>query len=152
MDTCLRELSSSAAPVVFTRELLFTGDFSAMIASRDRVMDFIHEHCVSEQEEVDILVALQEGLVNAVLHGCNSDPSKVIRCVVEITPEAISIVITDPGQGFDISATVKSAEDATNLTEHGRGILLMRSLMDEVSYRRGGAELLLKKRRPPRSP
>ena len=119
-----------------------------MIASRDRVMDFIHEHCASEQEEIDILVALQEGLANAVLHGCRSDPAKAIRCSVEINPEAIAILIRDPGRGFDISAAMPSG-DGTNLTEHGRGILLMRSLMDEVSYRRGGTELLLRKRRTP---
>ncbi len=38
-------------------------------------------------------------------------------------------------------------EAGTNVTEHGRGICLMRSLMDEVTYRHGGAEVQLRKLR-----
>ena len=128
-------------------EFVFTGDSAAMIAVRDRIMDFLHEHCVDEQQEIDIMVALQEGLANAVLHGTRNDPSKVVRCSVDVTPEAITIVIRDPGQGFDTAAATDSADDGTNLTQHGRGIYLMRSLMDEVIYRHGGSELRLKKLR-----
>jgi len=128
-------------------EFVFTGDSAAMIAVRDRIMDFLHEHCVDEQQEIDIMIALQEGLANAVLHGTRNDPSKVVRCSVDVTPEAITIVIRDPGQGFDTAAATDSADDGTNLTQHGRGIYLMRSLMDEVIYRHGGSELRLKKLR-----
>ena len=130
-------------------EFVFTGDLAAMIAVRDRIMDFLHEHCVDEQQEIDIMIALQEGLANAVLHGTRNDPSKVVRCSVDVTPEAITIVIRDPGQGFDTAAATDSTDDGTNLTQHGRGIHLMRSLMDEVSYRHGGSELHLKKLRAP---
>jgi len=128
-------------------EFVFTGDLAAMIAVRDRIMDFLHEHCVDEQQEIDIMIALQEGLANAVLHGTRNDPSKVVRCSVDVTPEGITIVIRDPGQGFDTAAATDSTDDGTNLTQHGRGIHLMRSLMDEVSYRHGGSELRLKKLR-----
>jgi serine/threonine-protein kinase RsbW len=128
-------------------EFAFTGDLAAMIAVRDRIMDFLHEHCVDEQQEIDIMIALQEGLANAVLHGTRNDPSKVVRCSVDVTPEAVTIVIRDPGQGFDTAAATDSTDDGTNLTQHGRGIHLMRSLMDEVSYRHGGSELRLKKLR-----
>lgn len=131
----------------FASEFVFTGDSAAMIAVRDRIMDFLHEHCADEQQEIDIMIALQEGLANAVLHGSRNDPSKVIRCAVDVTPEAITIVIRDSGEGFDTAAAADSADDGTNLTQHGRGIHLMRSLMDEVSYRHGGSELQLKKLR-----
>ena len=128
-------------------EFVFTGDPAAMVAVRDRIMDFLHEHCADEQQEIDIMIALQEGLANAVLHGSRNDPSKIIRCLVDVTPEAITIVIRDSGQGFDTAVATDSTDDGTNLTQHGRGIYLMRSLMDEVSYRHGGSELLLKKLR-----
>lgn len=131
-------------------EFVFTGDSAAMIAVRDRIMDFLHEHCADEQQEIDIMIALQEGLANAVLHGSGNDPSKIIRCAVDITPEAITIIIRDPGQGFDTAAAADSTDDGTNLTQHGRGIHLMRSLMDEVNYRHGGSELQLKKLRTTR--
>ena len=93
------------------------------------------------------MVALQEGLANAVLHGSRNDPSKIVRCSVDVTPQAITIVIRDSGDGFDTAAVTDSTDDGTNLTQHGRGIHLMRGLMDEVSYRHGGSELRLKKLR-----
>ena len=137
----------SVEPKALDAEFVFTGDSAAMIAVRDRIMDFLHEHCIDEQQEIDIMIALQEGLANAVLHGSRNDPSKIIRCSVDVTPEAITIVIRDSGEGFDTAAAADSTDDGTNLTQHGRGIHLMRNLMDEVSYRHGGSELHLKKLR-----
>ena len=115
-----------------------------MAAARDSVMDFVRDHCDGEQEEIDILLSLQEALANAVLHGSGADPSKTIRCRVEIDDSAITIVLADSGPGFDHAAVEARG---TNLTEHGRGISLMRALMDEVSYACGGSEVRLKKLR-----
>lgn len=128
-------------------ELVLTGDSTAVAAARDRMMDFLEEQGVADEEAIDILVALQEALVNAVLHGCKKDPSQVIRCSVEVDAEAITIVVKDPGEGFDAAAVTDSSDDGINLTNHGRGIFLMRGLMDEVGYSHGGSELTLKKRR-----
>jgi len=139
----------SVEPEALATEFVFTGDPAAMAAVRDRIMDFLHEHCAHEQQEIDIMIALQEGLANAVLHGSNNDPSKIIRCLVDVTAEAITIVISDSGQGFDTAIAADSTDDGTNLTQHGRGISLMRGLMDEVGYRHGGSELRLKKLRTP---
>jgi anti-sigma regulatory factor (Ser/Thr protein kinase) len=130
---------------MLSQEFILTGDAAAMIAARDRIMDLLREHCSNQQQELDIMVALQEGLANAVLHGCGSDPSKLVRCRVEASPQAINIAIRDPGPGFDTALATDSTDNGTNLTEHGRGICLMRSLMDEVSYRHGGSELHLTK-------
>ncbi|MGC2110945.1 MAG: ATP-binding protein [Candidatus Korobacteraceae bacterium] len=129
-------------PATISKELVFTGDRAAMIVARDTIMDFVRDYCSSEQEEIDILLALQEALANAVLHGSKSDPSKTIHCRVDIDPSAIVIVVRDSGPGFDLAAVDAAGP---NLTEHGRGITMMKSLMDEVSYSRGGSEVQLKK-------
>ena len=112
-------------------------------------MDFVKEHRFPESKEIDVLVALQEALANAVLHGCQNNSTKTILCRVEINPSVLTIVISDPGRGFDVDA-FESADPSLNTTEHGRGICLMRSLMDQVTYQRGGSEILLRKFR--RSP
>lgn len=133
----------------FALELALPGDSAAVAAARDRIMHFLEEHGVADEEAIDILVALQEALVNAVVHGCRNDPSQVIRCSVEVDADAVTIVIRDPGEGFESGAATDVSDDGINLTNHGRGILLMRGLMDEVSYSRGGSQLTLKKRRRP---
>lgn len=129
------------------REFTFPGDSDSMVASRQAVMDFLAPYCASELEEIDILVALQEALANAVFHGCKDDPSKIIHCSAGVDASGFTIVIRDPGPGFEVEAVTGCADGAVNVTEHGRGISLMRSLMDEVTYGRGGAEVCLRKLR-----
>ncbi len=130
------------------RGFALTGSMAALKPGRDAIMAFVHEHCSDEQFEIDIFLALQEALANAILHGCHDDPAKLVHCTVEVSPTAFEFTVRDPGSGFDSSSGVESTEDGTNLTQHGRGIFLMRSLMDEVTYRKNGTELHLKKLRP----
>jgi serine/threonine-protein kinase RsbW len=140
----LLNAESSAGRLAFSREFTFAGDTEAMFAARDEIMQFLNARGVDREEEIDILVALQEALANAVAHGCRNDAAKTVRCTVEVNANEINLVIRDPGAGFD-SYSDREFEDGTNLSNHGRGILLMRSLMDEVSYRHHGSELHLKK-------
>ena len=123
-----------------------------MTQARDSVIEFVKPYFGSEVEEIDVLIALQEALANAVVHGCRNDPSKIISCSVEVDRSAITITIRDPGPGFDVDAVTQSSEAGTNMTDHGRGIALMRSVMDEVAYRNGGSEVRLRKLRAVASP
>ena len=140
------EAGASTDMQAFTREFVFAGDAPTITDGRDAIMEFLAGHGISDEEEIDLLVALQEGLANAVFHGCGDDRSKKLECTVEVDPSGINIVIRDPGPGFNTSVG-DLAEDGTNLTQHGRGILLMRNLMDEITYRQGGSELHMKKLR-----
>ena len=129
-----------------SKEFTFSASWESMVDTRESMMDLFKEHGLSDGLEIDIFVALQEALANAVIHGCQNDNRKTIRCWVEIDPSAFTIVIQDPGPGFDVAAA-ETAGPSVNATPHGRGIHLMRSLMDEVSYRRGGSEVHLRKLR-----
>jgi len=130
-----------------SREFVLTGSVAALAPGRDAIMNFVREYCGDEQQEIDIMLALQEALANAIFHGCGGDAGKLVHCTVEISPSTIEFIVRDPGTGFDSADPTDMADDGTNLTEHGRGIHLMRSLMDEVTYSRKGTELHLKKLR-----
>jgi len=143
----LQEPSQTAEEQRISREVTFPGNAQSMSAARDAVMGFIQPHCASEMEETDILIALQEALANAVVHGCQNDPSKNVFCRVEVDADAFIMTVRDPGPGFDVDAATQATEAGANFTTHGRGICLMRSLMDEVTYRNGGSELQLRKLR-----
>ncbi len=60
---------------VFTKDFVFPGDSTAMIAARDAMLHFLGTHGIGDEEEIDIMIALQEALANAVLHGCGGDPA-----------------------------------------------------------------------------
>lgn len=102
-------------------------------------------HCASEQEE-EIEVSLREALANAILHGNQQDTEKrvYICCRIEFGGQ-LSIVVKDQGRGFD-PASLPDPMDVANISStHGRGIFLMRALMDEVHFEQGGTEVHLQK-------
>lgn len=127
------------------KDFVFAGSLDAVSAAREAIMDFVLEHCSVNSEEFDILVAVQEALANAALHGCGNDPSKSIHCSVCVVPEEIDILVRDPGSGFDVERMTAPGSLDNNLSESGRGLGLMRALMSVVEYRRGGCEVHLKK-------
>jgi len=108
-------------------------------------MQFVVAHCPDEDDQIDILVALQEALANAALHGCRDDPIMQIRCTCMIDALDIIITVRDPGLGFD-AALAEPENYQTTTASHGRGICLMRSLMTEVKFAHGGSEIRLRKR------
>jgi serine/threonine-protein kinase RsbW len=113
----------------------------------DRLIRLIAEsHCVSG-EECCVELALREALNNAVLHGNRLDPGKLVHvyCRCELG-KGVSIVVRDQGKGFDPNA-IPDPLAAENLrAENGRGILLMKSQMDDVSFERAGSEIHMRKR------
>ncbi len=92
-------------------------------------------------------LALREALNNAVLHGNRLDPGKLVHvyCRCELG-KGVSVVVKDQGNGFDPHAVPDPLAAENLAAENGRGILLMKSQMDEVSFEREGTEVHMRKR------
>lgn len=107
--------------------------------------------CTPEEKELgNVELALHEALANAVLHGNESDPSKkvVVACFCECGADAgLLLVVKDEGSGFDPNQVPDPTAAEVVYSNHGRGIFLMRHLMDEVRHLQGGSEVELHKRR-----
>jgi serine/threonine-protein kinase RsbW len=90
-------------------------------------------------------MALHEALLNAIVHGNHEDPAKqvCVRCRCGI--DEVSIVIRDEGQGFDPNEVPDPTAPENIQSTHGRGIYLMKKLMDEVRFEQGGAVVYLRK-------
>jgi serine/threonine-protein kinase RsbW len=100
--------------------------------------------CAAGKERV-VEMALLEALANAVVHGCEKDPTKKVECCVACDESrGMLIVIRDPGKGFD-PASIPSPIVGQNLfSTHGRGIFLINQLVDDVRYEKGGTEIHMK--------
>jgi anti-sigma regulatory factor (Ser/Thr protein kinase) len=127
-------------------DVTIPADPNAISGVVDGVMQIAREMKCSDGNEYQIELALREALANAIVHGCNNDPTKKVECCVACTESSdVMIVVRDPGEGFSPSA-VPDPLAAENLhSHHGRGIYLINQLMDEVSFDRNGAEIRMRK-------
>lgn len=97
-------------------------------------------------ERLDIAIALHEALANAIVHGNQEDPHKRVYVVCRWTPDGeVSITVQDEGRGFDSNAVPDPTSPENRQVNHGRGIYLMKTLMDEVHFERGGALVHMRK-------
>ncbi|MCC6429130.1 MAG: ATP-binding protein [Phycisphaerales bacterium] len=96
-----------------------------------------------------VKLSLQEALANALNHGHKDLPPSVpIRLEYQITPDEVRISIEDKGPGFD-PATVPDPTLDENLERPcGRGIMLIRAYMTEVTFSKGGNRLSMRYLRP----
>ena len=90
-----------------------------------------------------VRLCLDEALVNAVMHGSKYDPSKQVHAAVYATEQKFSILIEDEGPGFNEEDLPDPEAPENLLEESGRGVILIRALMNEVSYWRNGASLMM---------
>ena len=76
-------------------------------------------------------MVLTEALVNAIKHANAADPDKDIHIRINVSDMDLLIRVYDNGQGFDLDL-VPSKGCPDPLNEQGRGIYIIRSLMDSV--------------------
>ena len=81
-----------------------------------------------------LMVSLTEAVNNAIIHGNKSDPVKSVRVMCEILPGWILIMVDDEGKGFKPDRVGNPLAKENVLRESGRGIFLMRTLMDKVEF------------------
>ena len=114
---------------------------------RDGVMQIVRDKHCAAGHEIEVEVALQEALVNAIKHGCRNDASQHVQCCVTCDANGeVLIVVRDPGSGFDVASVPDPLSDQGLLRESGRGVFLINELMDEVRYEDGGREIRMRKR------
>jgi serine/threonine-protein kinase RsbW len=79
-------------------------------------------------------LVLTEALANAMEHSKPSDIGKTVKLCINIEGKDLNVNVYDQGQGFDLESI--PTPDFQSLDERGRGVFLMRELMDAVSYSR----------------
>jgi serine/threonine-protein kinase RsbW len=105
---------------------------------------------VSCGDSGEIQVALLEALNNAVRHGSGLNPEKQIHVACRCDPkEGLWVMVRDEGEGFDPDR-LPDPTNPENLERcGGRGVYMVRNLMDKVEYREGGREVHMWRRTRP---
>jgi len=84
-----------------------------------------------EKLAFDLNLVLTEAMANAIQHANEGDPAKDVHIEISIVSRRLIIRVFDFGTGFEVQ---KYIEPRHPLDEHGRGIYLIHTIMDEISY------------------
>lgn len=109
------------------------------LSSIEEAVEFVMEQCTPcacdpRRLRLNLRVGLAEALANAMLYGNGRDPSKRVKVEVAFQDTSITARITDQGAGFDPMTVPDPTTPLNLLKEEGRGIFLMRKLLDEVHF------------------
>ncbi len=129
-----------------------------VLSSEVRLIDLIHMAAekvaqvagFDADESLNLGLAVREAAINAIIHGNGSDPNLEVHVTLTASDEGFSAHIADEGEGFDPDAAPDPTKGDNLLATSGRGLLLMRSFVDDIVYSRRaprGMEVILRKRR-----
>ena len=121
-------------------------NWSIVVDSKPSSVDEVREQILSKLEEngfgkddmFAIHLTLEEAFLNAVRHGNKMDPTKKVRIDYSVSEDKIEICVTDQGAGFEPEAVADPRFGDGLYRPGGRGLLLMNSYMDVVSFSERG--------------
>ena len=114
---------------------------------QERIIALMEKMSYSEKDVFGVRLALEEALVNAIKHGNGMDPNKQVHITCKVDDQQARITIEDEGPGFDPIEVPDPTSEENIDKPGGRGIMLMKAFMSEVSYSDSGNQVILVKAR-----
>lgn len=125
-------------------EETMAGDVNSISPLVQKVSDLLTDRGVVHGHEAEIALALQEALANAVRYGTNGDSSKTVHLALFCgKKKGMKIVVRDPGPGFEPSSVPSPMTEDGLVSDHGRGLYMIKALLDEVRWEKNGTEIHL---------
>jgi serine/threonine-protein kinase RsbW len=91
----------------------------------------------------NLRTALAEALGNAIRYGTGEDPDRVVRVRVELGEDVVRIYVVDDGNGYDPSRLPDPTHPDNLEREFGRGLFVIRHLVDDVAFNEKGNGICL---------
>ena len=142
-------MSDNQSGEVQTVEALLDSTLESVDEAERTVLRVAGQAGLGEDELHELGMAVREAAVNAVVHGNRYNSRKKVHLTVSHTPEKLTILIGDEGEGFDENSIADPLAPENLLRQSGRGLLLIRAFVDEFDLHRRpdarGAEVKLVK-------
>jgi serine/threonine-protein kinase RsbW len=98
---------------------------------------------LSDEQLYMLLVAVTEAVNNGIIHGNGGDESKYVTVTCSRTDGSVVVRVRDEGTGFRPGELSNPLEEENLLRTGGRGVFLMRSFMQSVTYNDTGNEVTM---------
>lgn len=132
-------------------ELTVPSRLEALEAVQNLITEAAREYHLSEDFAYWMELTICESMINAIRHGNQCDPAKKAHLKISMIGPQIEIIVEDQGHGFNLNDLADPTETKNILKPSGRGILIIRSFMDQVDLTEcegGGCRLRMVKRIP----
>jgi serine/threonine-protein kinase RsbW len=107
----------------------------------------LNEHFGIPEEKLHaLLVAVTEAVNNGMIHGNKNDKTKHVTITCSLHKKLLTVTITDEGAGFAPEALPNPLHDENLLRAGGRGVFLMKTLMESVTFNEAGNQVTMKLR------
>ena len=137
--------------VSFHTPLEETFEISSRVESiyplEQRILSVARSLGFTEDDLFCLRLAMDEALVNAIMHGNGGREHKRVYVTVRPCRESVQVSVRDEGKGFDISGLFDPTAEEHVHDTHGRGIFLIRQFMSEVNFNDRGNEIVFTLRR-----
>ncbi len=115
----------------------------------DLIVDYSKPYLSHGTDQFWVRLVLDEAVSNAIIHGHEEPLDEPVTTVIirySLGPGQIMLTVTDSGEGFDYDNIPDPTADENLLSINGRGIFLMRNVMDQVVFNEKGNQVSLVKR------
>jgi len=100
---------------------------------------------IAQERLFDIRLCVEEAVRNAIVHGNRLNKTRRVKIAYRIEKGRIYIEVEDEGAGFDPRRVPDPTGDDNIFRESGRGICLIRNLMDKVDFNEKGNRIMMEK-------
>lgn len=134
-------------PHVWRLDRVIASEEAAAKAVLDEILSALRLQHWPAADLFAVHLAVHEALTNAIIHGNCRNPSKKVTVSCGLQPNELTVAIGDEGPGFDPHRVPDCTHPDRLDAPGGRGVALMRSFMDSVSFSDQGRMVRLTKRR-----
>ncbi len=119
---------------VLEASLILASRFENIEVAERALVDLCQRAGCADDEEYWLVTALREAVANAVRHGNDQDPNRVVRVAYSINSSTVTIRVEDEGEGFNPEEIPDPTDPENLLRPSGRGIFYMRQFMNRVEF------------------
>jgi len=136
-------------PEIHDNKIVIPSDQTLIAKVDEFVESRLRDRNVDDSIIADIAICATEVVNNGIIHGNKDNREKTVTLEMIFASDEVTITVTDQGEYFNPAEVASPVDDANLMREVGRGIFIVKNLMDQVDIEQangGGTRVILIKK------